>query len=72
MRRPDDLATQRAVVRLVLKRERTHAELERIVGAGATDAIKALAADRVVVRHGERLWASPAAYRLDELGLMAV
>jgi hypothetical protein len=63
---------ERAIVLCVLDRERTHAELERIVGAGATDALKTLAADGVVQRHGERVWASPAAYRLDELGLLAV
>jgi hypothetical protein len=56
----------------VLDHERTHAELERIIGPNTTDALKALAADGVVVRHGERVWASPAAYRLDELGLISV
>jgi hypothetical protein len=63
---------ERAIVLQVLDRECTHAELERIVGPGATDALKALAADGVVIRHGERVWASPAVYRLDELGLIAV
>lgn len=56
----------------MLDHERTHAELERIIGPNTTDALKALAADGVVVRHGERVWASPAAYRLDELGLISV
>jgi len=63
---------ERVIVLCVLDRERTHTELERIVGSGTTDALKALAADGVVRRHGERVWASPAAYRLDELGLLAV
>jgi hypothetical protein len=63
---------QRVIVLVVLDHERTHPELERIVGDGATDALKVLAADGVVIRHGERVWASPATHRLDELGLIAV
>lgn len=49
---------QRAIVRLVLKRGRTLACLERLlVGPRAVDAAKQLAADGVVIRHGELLWA---------------
>jgi hypothetical protein len=65
-------AMQREVVRLVLERERELAGLERLLGSGVVAAIKVLAADGVVVRHGERLWASPCLSRLDDLGLMAV
>lgn len=68
----DQRTAQRAIVLCVLDRERTHAELERIIGPDATDALKALAADGAVIRHGERVWASPATYRLDDLGLIAV
>jgi hypothetical protein len=64
--------TQREVVRLVLERERELTALERLLGFGAVAAVKTLAADGVVVRHGERLWASSALSRLDELGLVAV
>jgi hypothetical protein len=35
-------------------------------------AVKALAADGVVVCRGEHLWASPSLSSLDELGLVAV
>lgn len=49
---------QRQIVRLVLERERELVGLERLLGSGAVAAVKTLAADRVVVRHGERLWAS--------------
>jgi hypothetical protein len=66
----DELGTQRAVVRLVLERERELAALERLLGPGAVAAVKALAADRVVVRSGELLWASSALSRLAELGLL--
>jgi hypothetical protein len=72
MLRTDETATQRAVVRMVLERERTLHGLERLLGPSAVAAVKALAADGVVVRHGERLWASPATHRLDELDLIAV
>jgi hypothetical protein len=65
-------ATECAVVRLVLERERELAGLERLLGFGAVAAVKKLAADGVVVRHGERLWASPCLSRLDDLGLVAV
>ena len=68
----DEIATQRAVVRLVLARERELAGLERLLGSGAVAAVKTLAADGVVVRHGERLWASSALSRLDELALVTV
>ena len=71
MLRTDDLATQREVVRLVLERERELVGLERLLGSGAVAAVKTLAADGVVIRHGERLWCSPAVSRLDELGLIA-
>ena len=69
MRRGDP-ATEREIVRLVLERERELAALERLLGREALPAVKALAADGVVVRHGERLWASPCLSRLDELGLI--
>jgi hypothetical protein len=65
-------AAQRAVVLYVLDHERTAADLERIVGPEAGEATRALAAARVVVHHGERIWASPGTLRLDELGLIAV
>lgn len=67
-----DLATQRTVVRLVLKRERELDGLERLLGSGTVAAVKVLAADGVVIRHGERLWASPCLSRLAELELIAV
>jgi hypothetical protein len=70
--RTDELATQCAVVRLVLDRERTLDGLERLLGSGAVASVKALAADGVVVRHSEHLWASPALSRLAELELVAV
>jgi hypothetical protein len=63
--------TQRAVVLMVLDRERTLDGLERLLGSEVVAAVKTLAADGVVVRHGERLWASPCLSRLDELGLIA-
>jgi hypothetical protein len=72
MLRADEIATQRAVVRLVLERERELAALERLLGSGAVAAVKALAADGVVVRSGELLWASSALSRLDELHVIAV
>ncbi|HEV7943260.1 MAG TPA: hypothetical protein VGP17_10725 [Solirubrobacteraceae bacterium] len=65
-----DHETQREVVRLVLKRERELAGLERLLGPDAVAAVKMLAADGVVVRCGEVLWASSALWRLDELGLL--
>jgi hypothetical protein len=68
----DDMATQREIVRLVLERERELCGLERLVGSGAVAAVKALAADGVVVRNGELLWASSALSRLDELHVIAV
>jgi hypothetical protein len=71
MLRTDEVATQRAVVRLVLERERTLDGLERLLGSEAVAAVKLLAAHGVVIRHGERLWASPCLSRLDELGLVA-
>jgi hypothetical protein len=64
--------TQRDIVRLVLARERELHALERLLGAGALAAVKALAADGVVIRHGELLWSSPALSRLAELELIAV
>jgi hypothetical protein len=70
--RRGDTATEREIVRLVLERERELAALERHLGSGAVAAVKVLASDGVVVRHGELLWASPATHRLDELGLIAV
>ena len=70
--RPGEPATERAVVRLVLERERTLEGLERMRGSGAVAAVKTLAADGVVVRSGELLWASAGLSRLDELGLIAV
>lgn len=50
--------TQRQIVRLVLERERTLEGLERLLGSGAVAAgcSRPMA---VVIRHGERLWASP-------------
>jgi hypothetical protein len=68
----DEIATQRQVVRLVLERERELAGLERLLNSGAVVAVKLLAADGVVVRHGERLWSSPCLSRLDGLGLVAL
>jgi hypothetical protein len=41
------------------------------LGSQAVAAVKTLAADGVVVRHGERLWASQCLSRLEALGLMA-
>ena len=72
MLRIEPSTTQREVVRLVLERERELADLERLLGSGAVAAVKVLASDGVVVRHGERVWASPATHRLDELDLIAV
>jgi hypothetical protein len=65
-----DHEMQREIVCLVLKRERELAALERLLGPDALAAVKALAADGVVVRCGELLWASSALWRLDELGLI--
>jgi hypothetical protein len=62
---------ERAIVLLVLERERSQDELDRIIGEDTLAAAKALAADGVVIRHGELLWASPGLSRLDELGLIA-
>lgn len=67
-----DHETQREVVRLVLRRERELAGLERMLGPDAVAAVKTLAADGVVVRCGELLWASPSTHRLDELGLIGL
>jgi|GEM_PF-2601553 len=72
MLRTDEVATQREIVRLVLERERELTALERLLGSGAVAAVKTLAADGVVVRNGELLWASSALSRLDELRLIAV
>jgi hypothetical protein len=63
---------QRAVALYVLDRERTTAELDRMVGLDAAEAVKALAVAGVVVRNGERVWPSPCALLLDELGLIGV
>ena len=71
MLRSGDVATQCEIVRLVLARERELHALERLLGSGAVAAVKTLAADRVVIRHGELLWASPALSRLAELELIA-
>jgi hypothetical protein len=65
-----DPATEREIVRLVLERERELAGLERLLGSGAVAAVKTLAADGVVLRHGERLWASPCLSRLNDLRLI--
>jgi hypothetical protein len=65
-----DHDVQREVVRLVLKRERELAALERMLGPDALPAVKTLAADGIVVRCGELLWASPGLSRLDDLGLI--
>jgi hypothetical protein len=65
-----DHETQRQVVRLVLKRERELIALERLLGPDAVAAVKTLAADGIIVRCGELLWASPALWRLDDLGLI--
>jgi hypothetical protein len=70
--RTGEPAIERAVVRLVLERERRLDGLERLLGSGAVAAVKTLAADRVVIRHGERWWASPCLSRLDDLGLIAL
>jgi hypothetical protein len=67
-----DDETQRQVVRLVLEREHSLDGLERLLGFEAVAAVKTLAADGVVVRHGERLWVSPGLARLDDLGLIVV
>jgi hypothetical protein len=64
--------TERAVVRLVLERERELTSLERLLGPDALAAVKTLAADGIVVRSGELLWASSALARLNELGLVEV
>lgn len=63
---------QREVVRLVLIRERELCALERLLGPDALAAVRTLAADGVVLRYGELLWASPALSRLAELALIAV
>ncbi len=63
---------QRQIVRLVLERERELSGLERLLGFEAVAAVKTLAADRVVVRHGERLWASPCLTRLKALDLIGI
>ncbi len=63
---------QREIVRLVLERERSMDGLERLLGFGAVAAVKVLAADGVVVRHGERVWASPSLCQLRDLGAIAV
>ncbi len=47
---------------LVLEREPELVGLERLLGSEAVAAVKTLAADRVVVRPGERLWASPVSF----------
>jgi hypothetical protein len=67
-----DLATQREVVRLVLERERELDGLERLLGPDAVSAAKALAADGVVVRYGEQVWASSSLSRLADLEIIAV
>lgn len=54
----------------MLKRERELAALERLFGPDALAAVKTLAADGIVIRCGELLWASSALWRLDELGLL--
>jgi hypothetical protein len=66
-----DAETQRAIVRLVLERERELDALERLLGPDALAAVKTLAADGVVVRCGELVWVSSALSRLDDLGLIA-
>jgi hypothetical protein len=45
-------------------------DLERLLGFEVVAAVKTLAADGVVLRHGERLWASPCLSRLEGLGLV--
>jgi hypothetical protein len=70
MQRAGEIETQRAVVRLVLQRERRLDDLERLLGFEVVAAVKTLAADGVVLRHGERLWASPCLSRLAELRLV--
>jgi hypothetical protein len=52
----------------MLERELTG--LERLLGPDAVPAVKSLASDGVVVRHGERLWASPCLSRLAELRML--
>jgi hypothetical protein len=69
--RAGDPAIERAVVGLVLERERTLEGLERLLGPDALAAVKVLAADGVVVRQRELLWASPAVSRLDDLRLIS-
>lgn len=59
-----DRAMEREIVRLVLQRERELDGLERLLGPDAVAAAKSLAHDGVVLRHGERLWASPCLSRL--------
>lgn len=66
-----DAETQREAVRLVLRRERELTALERLLGPDALAAAKTLAADGLVVRCGELVWASSALSRLDDLGLVA-
>lgn len=68
----DEHETQREVVRLVLARERELHALERLLGAGAVAAAKTLAADGIVIRHGEQVWASSALSRLAELELVTL
>lgn len=62
--------TQRAVVRLVLEREREPATLERLFGSDALAAVDALEADGIIARHGELLSASSAVRWLDDIGLI--
>jgi hypothetical protein len=69
--RPDEIAMQRAVVRLVLQRERELDGLERLLGSEAVSAVKSLAAEGVVLRQRELVWASPCLSRLEGLGLVA-
>lgn len=64
-------ATEREIVRLVLDRERELDGLERLLGREALPAVKSLASNGVVVRHGELVWASPCLSWLDELGVIA-
>lgn len=63
---------QRAIVLQALDHERTRAELERIVGHTAGEAVRTLAREDVIVRQGEQVWASPCLLHLDALGLIAV
>jgi hypothetical protein len=58
---PESMQTdqaQRDVVRLVLQRERELAGIGRLLRTDALAAVKTLAADGVVIRCGELLWAS--------------